>query len=104
MEDPVPNAGKGDPRSLTSLALNLPAIAIAHKLHPASFAPPAIDLAGQRYPDRPAFAQMRNMVEERTILKALLTARNVIGMDDETDETIVRQDRFDLLFPELDRT
>src|SRR5277367_675068 len=92
-----------DARAITVRPLNLPTIASPNQLHLASSPPPLIDFAGQRHPDFVVCNDLSQIGEQRLIHCARLRGRQIIGMRDETDQSVSFLKQGDLLLPEVNR-
>src|SRR5271154_3975422 len=90
-------------RAITVRPLNPPTAAGWNQLHLASSPPPLIDFAGQCHPEFVVFNDLSQIGEQRLIHSACLRGRQIIGMGDETDQSVSFLKQGDLLLPEVNR-
>src|SRR5262249_44847908 len=74
-----------------------------HERHALSIAPPGVDLGWQCHPNPVPLAKVGQIRQEFLIDMAFARADQVVGMDDDADQTMVGGNQLNLCPPQLDR-
>src|SRR5450631_528678 len=90
--------------ALTSCTFDPPAPdSVADQLHFGSLSPPLVNFAWSGYPHILLAANSGEMSQQLLINSVFTGSRDVVGVHNEADQSILLQDQFNLLFPEVKR-
>src|SRR5205814_3440155 len=90
-------------RSLAAPTLNTPARSVLKKFDLRPVPPPAVNLAGSGDPNPFVSPQIIEVRQQSFVNRSFPRAAHIIGMHNETDQTVLLQDQIDLLLPQIDR-
>jgi hypothetical protein len=80
---------------------DLPTVPLSDQPHLVSASPPIIHLAGQRDPHFGFLAKLGQACQQTGIYVAGALIEQVVGVDNEADQTVLLQNKVDLLFPKV---
>src|SRR5262245_55924674 len=95
--------GEAQPRALLPLALDKWFVPVADDSHFAALPPPRVDLAGEGHPDSALPAQLREMLQESPVRGLRLLLDDVVGMDQQTGQTVSFHNGVELVSPNINR-
>src|SRR5438445_4774805 len=90
-----------DAGALVTLPINPQPMPVFNQLHLRSLSPPAIHLAGGRYPKCSFLPEICQMAKQCLVNVSFSRRPDVIGMHDETNQPVLFHDEIDLLLPKI---
>ena len=90
-------------RSLAARTLNMPTEVVLNEFQFRSLSPPTIYFTRSRNPDAFLPPQIRQMRQQSLVNGPFFRPANVVGMHNDTDQTVLLHYQFDLSLPEIDR-